>query len=188
MFTAHGTFRRVELSAFFPGEIRIQKKQTGVLKFRLCYEDRMSHPGVKELQFIINPKAGVVSGLLQKPENSKALLVLAHGAGAGMWHKFMNDTAAGLAKYAVATFRYQFPYMEKRIKRTRLVDYAVMGAQRLTKILGIFARLDRRDGKRGYLLHMPRIRAYLDRALAHPALSEVKLWYETFVFPHERRP
>jgi aminoglycoside/choline kinase family phosphotransferase len=67
-------------------------------------------------------------------------------------------------------------------------DYAVMGAQRLTKILGIFARLDRRDGKRGYLLHMPRIRAYLDRALAHPALSEVKLWYETFVFPHERRP
>jgi aminoglycoside/choline kinase family phosphotransferase len=67
-------------------------------------------------------------------------------------------------------------------------DYAVMGAQRLTKILGIFARLDRRDGKRGYLLHMPRIRAYLDRALVHPALSEVKLWYETFVFPYERRP
>jgi aminoglycoside/choline kinase family phosphotransferase len=67
-------------------------------------------------------------------------------------------------------------------------DYAVIGAQRLTKILGIFARLDRRDGKPGYLLHMPRIRAYLDRALAHPALSEVKLWFETFVFPHERRP
>jgi N-acetylmuramate 1-kinase len=67
-------------------------------------------------------------------------------------------------------------------------DYAVMGAQRLTKILGIFARLDRRDGKPGYLLHIPRIRAYLDRALAHPSLSEVKLWYETFVFPHERRP
>ena len=39
----------------------------------------MSHPGVKEIQFIINAKAGVVTGLLQKPEDSKALLVLAHG-------------------------------------------------------------------------------------------------------------
>ena len=64
-------------------------------------------------------------------------------------------------------------------------DYAVMGAQRLTKILGIFARLDRRDGKPGYLQHIPRVRAYLDRALAHPVLSEVRLWYETFVFPQE---
>ena len=106
----------------------------------------MSHPGVKELQFIINSKAGVVSGLLQKPEKSKALLVLAHGAGAGMWHKFMNDTAAGLAARGVATFRYQFPYMEKRIKRPDseavmldTVRAAVATAQKLSDGLPLFA-------------------------------------------------
>ena len=106
----------------------------------------MSHPGVKELQFIINPKAGVVSGLLQKPDNSKALLVFAHGAGAGMWHKFMNDAAAELAGRGVATFRYQFPYMEKRIKRPDseavlldTVRAAVATAQKLADGLPLFA-------------------------------------------------
>jgi tRNA threonylcarbamoyl adenosine modification protein YjeE len=49
--------------------------------------------------------------------------------------------------------------------------YAVMAAQRNSKILGIFVRLDRRDGKPDYLGHLPRIRDYLDRALAHPALA-----------------
>ena len=44
-------------------------------------------------------------------------------------------------------------------------------AQRATKILGIFARLDRRDGKPQYLRHMPRIWRYLHRSLAHPALA-----------------
>lgn len=61
-------------------------------------------------------------------------------------------------------------------------DYAIMGAQRLTKILGIFARLNLRDGKPQYLRHMPRIRAYLGRALAHPSLAAVRAWYETHVF------
>ena len=106
----------------------------------------MAHPGIKELQFIVNSKAGVVSGLLEKPENSKGLLVLAHGAGAGMWHKFMNDAAAGLAKCGVATFRYQFPYMEKRIKRPDseavmldTVRAAVTTAQKLSDGLPLFA-------------------------------------------------
>jgi aminoglycoside/choline kinase family phosphotransferase len=57
--------------------------------------------------------------------------------------------------------------------------YAILGAQRATKILGIFARLDRRDGKPQYLAHLPRIEAYLDRNLAHPALARLKGWYET---------
>src|SRR4029453_1046105 len=48
--------------------------------------------------------------------------------------------------------------------------YATMAAQRNSKILGIFVRLHRRDGKPAYLKHLPRIRAYLRRALAHPAL------------------
>jgi N-acetylmuramate 1-kinase len=56
--------------------------------------------------------------------------------------------------------------------------YAIMGAQRATKILGIFARLDLRDGKPHYLKHLPRIEAYLVRNLAHPALAKLKVWYE----------
>jgi len=58
---------------------------------------------------------------------------------------------------------------------TRL--YATLAAQRATKILGIFARLDRRDGKPQYLRHMPRLWNYLRRSLAHPALAPLKTWY-----------
>jgi tRNA threonylcarbamoyl adenosine modification protein YjeE len=59
--------------------------------------------------------------------------------------------------------------------------YATLAAQRASKILGIFARLDRRDGKPQYLRHMPRVWAYLQRALAHPALSPLKAWYRAHV-------
>jgi N-acetylmuramate 1-kinase len=59
--------------------------------------------------------------------------------------------------------------------------YAILAAQRATKILGIFARLDRRDGKPQYLRHLPRIEAYLARNLAHPALARLKAWYDTWV-------
>jgi len=55
--------------------------------------------------------------------------------------------------------------------------YATLAAQRATKILGIFARLDRRDGKPQYLRHMPRILGYLRRSLVHPALAPLKNWY-----------
>ncbi len=44
-------------------------------------------------------------------------MVLGHGAGAGMRHRFMEDAAAALADYGIATFRYQFPYAEKRASR-----------------------------------------------------------------------
>ncbi len=59
--------------------------------------------------------------------------------------------------------------------------YVTLGAQRATKILGIFARLDRRDGKPQYLRHIPRIWRYLRRALMHPAMADLKAWYETHV-------
>jgi len=56
--------------------------------------------------------------------------------------------------------------------------YAIMAAQRGSKILGIFVRLDRRDGKPHYLRHLPRMRAYLRRALEHEALAELRAVYE----------
>jgi tRNA threonylcarbamoyl adenosine modification protein YjeE len=55
--------------------------------------------------------------------------------------------------------------------------YATLGAQRNSKILGIFARLAKRDGKRGYLAHMPRVARYLERDLAHPALGDLRDFY-----------
>jgi uncharacterized protein len=54
-----------------------------------------------------------VSGLLLNPPNSKFLLVVAHGAGAGMRHPFMEALSRELAAVQIATFRYQFPYMEE---------------------------------------------------------------------------
>ena len=61
--------------------------------------------------------------------------------------------------------------------------YAIMSAQRNTKLLGIFARLNRRDGKPQYLRHQPRIWAYLSRSLAHPALAGLRDWYAANVPP-----
>jgi tRNA threonylcarbamoyl adenosine modification protein YjeE len=61
--------------------------------------------------------------------------------------------------------------------------YATLAAQRASKILGIFARLERRDGKPQYLRHMPRVWAYLRRALAHPALEPLAAWYRDNVPP-----
>jgi hypothetical protein len=59
--------------------------------------------------------------------------------------------------------------------------YVALAAQRSSRILGTFARLDRRDGKPQYLRHMPRIWAYLQRSLAHPSLAPLADWYARFV-------
>ncbi|MFN3890985.1 MAG: tRNA (adenosine(37)-N6)-threonylcarbamoyltransferase complex ATPase subunit type 1 TsaE [Beijerinckiaceae bacterium] len=57
--------------------------------------------------------------------------------------------------------------------------YAILGAQRATKVLGIFTRLDRRDGKPAYLANIPRVERYLKKNLEHPALAAIKGWYKT---------
>lgn len=58
-----------------------------------------------------------VSALLLRASGARACYVFAHGAGAGMAHEFMERVAAGLCDRAIATLRYQFPYMEKGSKR-----------------------------------------------------------------------
>jgi N-acetylmuramate 1-kinase len=62
-------------------------------------------------------------------------------------------------------------------------SYAMMSAQRNTRLLGVFSRLNRRDGKPHYLRHQPCIWGYLQRALAHPALAEIRQWFEAHVPP-----
>jgi predicted alpha/beta-hydrolase family hydrolase len=71
----------------------------------------------KEIHFEVSEKAGTVSGLLLLPQAARSLLILAHGAGAGMRHVFMQNIAETLAGNGVATLRYQFPYTEKGSKR-----------------------------------------------------------------------
>ena len=61
------------------------------------------------------------------------------------------------------------------------LGYAVLGLQRNTKILGIFARLWKRDGKPQYPSYMPRIWDYVAGDLAHPALNDLKAWYDKHI-------
>src|SRR5260370_18564007 len=68
---------------------------------------------VEQLRFDVEGRSEVW-GLLCRAENGRWLLGLAHGAGAGMSHPFMEKLADELAGVGAATFRYQFPYMEQR--------------------------------------------------------------------------
>lgn len=60
---------------------------------------------------------GSVPGLLMVPDGAAACYVMAHGAGAGMRHAFLEATTMALAARDVATLRYQFPYMDQRRSR-----------------------------------------------------------------------
>lgn len=70
-----------------------------------------------ETRFTASKSSGEVSALLLLPPDARALLVLAHGAGAGMRHRFMEAIAGRLAERRIATFRYRFPYVEKGRRR-----------------------------------------------------------------------
>ena len=70
-------------------------------------------PTNEQLRFVVEG-GGEVSALVARPKDARWLLLLAHGAGAGMTHPFMEKLSADLAAVGIATFRYQFPYMEQR--------------------------------------------------------------------------
>ena len=67
----------------------------------------------KELKFVAHESKDDVSGYLMMPPKAKAVVVLGHGAGAGMRHANMENIAAELASKKIGTFRYQFPFMER---------------------------------------------------------------------------
>ncbi len=97
------------------------------------------------LKFTV-PQSGKVSALLEIPAKARALLVLAHGAGAGMKHPAMEALAKALHKAGMATFRYQFPYMENGTKRpdrpkvaVATVAAAVAAARKAAPKLPLFA-------------------------------------------------
>jgi len=71
----------------------------------------------KPLSIFISEKIGEVSALIIEPPVCRVMLVLAHGAGAGMTHRFMETFAIALAERNVGTLRYNFPYMERGQRR-----------------------------------------------------------------------
>jgi N-acetylmuramate 1-kinase len=79
-------------------------------------------------------------------------------------------------------------YYKDRTNRNADFDlhYALLGAQRNTKIIGIFTRLWKRDGKDRYLDFLPRMWGLLERDLAHPGLAPLKEWFDQHI-PAETR-
>ncbi len=115
-----------------------------------------------------------------------------------------QDTVLGPQSYDVVSLlqdaridvpeKFELALLSRYIKARRAADagfdpagfaelYAIMSAQRNTRLLGTFARLNRRDGKPQYLRHQPRIWTYLNRSLAHPALAHLRDWYLANVPP-----
>lgn len=97
------------------------------------------HPE-KKIQFQISEEIGSTSALYIRPAKPKFLLVLAHGAGAGMEHPFMETLAQFLAANKVATFRFNFAYMEngKKVpdrpkKALPAISAAINQAKKLAK-------------------------------------------------------
>jgi predicted alpha/beta-hydrolase family hydrolase len=97
-------------------------------------------------RFLASDSCGKVSAVLLRPEEAWALLVFGHGAGAGMEHPFMQAVAERLGLHGVASFRYQFPYMEQGRKRpdharrlTDTVRSAVANAHALAGDLPLIA-------------------------------------------------
>ncbi|MEO1450027.1 MAG: alpha/beta family hydrolase [Bacteroidota bacterium] len=79
--------------------------------------------------FEATPEKGEVSALLIRPEGAEALLVFGHGAGAGMTHANMEAIAQAMGRHGIATFRYNFVYMEHgRGRGSQKVSVATVAA------------------------------------------------------------
>jgi predicted alpha/beta-hydrolase family hydrolase len=89
-----------------------------------------------ELEIAIGPDLGRVSALLTRPPGAWLLYVLAHGAGAGMRHRFLESISEALAGRGVATLRYQFPYMERGSRRPDSPAIAEAAVQAAVKCAG----------------------------------------------------
>lgn len=127
----------------------------------IALDDRRPPADVGLIDFqdaMIGPLAYDVVSLLQD-----ARVDLPEGMEATLLDYYMSAAASRDTAFARDAFRF---------------SYAALGAQRNSKILGIFARLAKRDGKRQYLAHIPRIWRYLAHNLEHPDLARLKAWYD----------
>lgn len=102
-------------------------------------------PKAKPVEIEVPGRETPVSGLWLNPPKAEAILALAHGAGVGMTHEFMEELAAHLAAAGIATLRFQFPYMEDGGKRpdrpavaTQAVSAAAAKARKLAPKLPLY--------------------------------------------------
>ncbi len=99
----------------------------------------------KELKFLATPEKGDVSALLLRPAEAKYLIVLGHGASTNMRHTTLQTIAERMADAGVATFRYNFPYMEHGTGRdsqavcTATVRSAILAAHKAAPDLPLLA-------------------------------------------------
>jgi uncharacterized protein len=104
----------------------------------------MAHT-VKEMRFLATPEKGEVSALLVRPDDASHVLVLGHGASTNMRHSTLQTIAERMADAGMATFRYNFPYMERGTGRdsqavcTATVRSAVAAAHRAALDLPLLA-------------------------------------------------
>ncbi|MEX0760665.1 MAG: aminoglycoside phosphotransferase, partial [Tistlia sp.] len=94
-----------------------------------------------------------------------------------------RDVDQALAADLLAHFRAARPELDGAALEAA---YWVLGAQRSSKIIGIFTRLSRRDGKARYLEHLPRLWRWLEEELRHPELAPVAAWFERHLPPELR--
>jgi predicted alpha/beta-hydrolase family hydrolase len=97
-------------------------------------------------KLVVSDSIGAVSAEVFEPDNMKAMIVLAHGAGANMHHRFMKALSTALAEAGVGTLRYNFPYMEKGKGRPdvpavaeKTVEAAIEKARSLYPHVNLFA-------------------------------------------------
>ena len=95
-----------------------------------------------------------------------------------------RDVPPDLAADCIDRYLAAFPELDRTAFEP---SYAVIGAQRSTRILGTFARLKLRDGKPAYLAHLPRVWRWIESDLAHPALGPVTAWFDRYIPSGERR-
>jgi len=94
-----------------------------------------------------------------------------------------RDVAPALGEEMCARYLAAFPELDRG---AFAASYAVLGAQRNCKIVGIFTRLDRRDRKRAYLAHIPRVWRLIEQDLRHPALAPMRRWFDRHIPPDRR--
>lgn len=94
-----------------------------------------------------------------------------------------RDIDPGLVARMTGRYLDAFPHIDRD---AFAASFAVLGAQRHAKVIGIFTRLCRRDGKPHYLRHIPRVWGLFERSLNHAALAPVRAWVETHIPPDRR--
>ena len=99
----------------------------------------------KSLQLEVSPLVGLVSAKYIVPEKPKCIFTLAHGAGAGMNHSFMETLAEALSKVGIATLRFNFPFTENKKGRPdsppvahATIEVAIAKARELNPKLPLF--------------------------------------------------